>query len=261
MKEDLYALFDIPPDADENTIRKAYRKSTLKYHPDKNPDDKTASDKFNKLSVALTILGDKDKRIKYDIKRANKNRQQARLNEMDKARKAAREHMEMREKFGAEYFRKKASDMEKEQQMREEGKRVLEEEMRLMREEILKEKELRAKEIEKQRRRHQEFFRLKIKYNPNTLTESEVHKVLSAALNENCHIAFSKKKKSTGILETTNFEKARELVNDPLDKDNLKISWYETPVPPPQKPNINMTKAQADFFELEANVLSALRKR
>ena len=164
MKEDLYALFDIPPDADENTIRKAYRKSALKYHPDKNPDDKKASDKFNKLSVALTILGDKDKRIKYDIKRANKNRQQARLNEMDKARRAAREHMDMREKFGAEYFRRKASEMEKEQQMREEGKRVLEEEMRLMREEILKEKEQRAKEIEKQRRRHQEYFRLKIKY-------------------------------------------------------------------------------------------------
>lgn len=107
---------------------------------------------------------------------------------------------------------------------------------------------------------HKNFLKISF-HNPNTLTEYEVQKVLSAALNENCHIAFSKKKKSTGILETSNFEKARELVNDPLDKDNLKISWYETPVPPPQKPNINMTKAQADFFELEANVLSALRKR
>ena len=63
---ELYELLEISPDADEETIKKAYRRLAVKYHPDKNPGDKEAEEKFKKLSHAYEILGNKEKRQIYD---------------------------------------------------------------------------------------------------------------------------------------------------------------------------------------------------
>ena len=63
---ELYELLEISPDADEDAIKKAYRRLAVKYHPDKNPGDKEAEEKFKKLSHAYEILGNKEKRQIYD---------------------------------------------------------------------------------------------------------------------------------------------------------------------------------------------------
>ena len=66
MKEDYYEILGISKSASESEIKKAYRKMAIKYHPDKNPDDPTAEDKFKKAAEAYEILSHADKRAKYD---------------------------------------------------------------------------------------------------------------------------------------------------------------------------------------------------
>jgi DnaJ-class molecular chaperone len=53
-------------DADDRSIKKAYRKLSLKYHPDRNPDNKEAADKFQEITHAYEILSDPDKKFLYD---------------------------------------------------------------------------------------------------------------------------------------------------------------------------------------------------
>lgn len=65
-KRDYYEVLGVPKDADQGAIKKAYRKLAIQYHPDKNPDDKTAEEKFKEAAEAYEILSDDDKRARYD---------------------------------------------------------------------------------------------------------------------------------------------------------------------------------------------------
>ena len=65
-KRDLYEVLGISKTADEKTIKKAYRKLAKKYHPDMNPGDKTAEQKFKEATDAYNILSDPEKRKLYD---------------------------------------------------------------------------------------------------------------------------------------------------------------------------------------------------
>ncbi len=62
-----YEILGVGRDAGADEIKKAYRKLAVKYHPDKNPDNKAAEDKFKEINEAYAVLGDKDKRRKYDM--------------------------------------------------------------------------------------------------------------------------------------------------------------------------------------------------
>ena len=66
MKEDYYEILGISKNANASEVKKAYRKKAIKFHPDKNPDDKTAEANFKKAAEAYEILGDQDKRNQYD---------------------------------------------------------------------------------------------------------------------------------------------------------------------------------------------------
>ncbi|APG27624.1 integrase [Syntrophotalea acetylenivorans] len=66
MSKDYYATLGVAKGADTDTIKKAYRKLALKYHPDKNPDDKKAEEKFKEITEAYAVLSDKEKRQQYD---------------------------------------------------------------------------------------------------------------------------------------------------------------------------------------------------
>ncbi len=66
MKEDFYDILGVAKSASENEIKKAYRKKAIKYHPDKNPGDPKAEENFKKAAEAYEVLGNKDKRSKYD---------------------------------------------------------------------------------------------------------------------------------------------------------------------------------------------------
>ncbi len=65
-KRDFYEILGISKNADEAEIKKAYRKLALKYHPDKNPDDASAEEKFKEAAEAYEILSNSEKRSKYD---------------------------------------------------------------------------------------------------------------------------------------------------------------------------------------------------
>lgn len=65
-KRDYYEVLGVAKGATDDEIKKAYRKLAIKYHPDKNPGDHTAEDKFKELGEAYEILGDEQKRAAYD---------------------------------------------------------------------------------------------------------------------------------------------------------------------------------------------------
>lgn len=64
--KDYYKLLDISKTADQKEIKKAFRKLAAKYHPDKNPDNPKAEDKFKEINEAYMVLGDEEKRKYYD---------------------------------------------------------------------------------------------------------------------------------------------------------------------------------------------------
>lgn len=66
MKADYYELLEVARSANGDEIKRAYRRLAVKYHPDHNPDDAGAEDKFKALTEAYAVLSDTDKRRRYD---------------------------------------------------------------------------------------------------------------------------------------------------------------------------------------------------
>jgi molecular chaperone DnaJ len=65
-KRDYYEVLGVPRDADEDAIKKAFRKLAMKHHPDRNPGDKAAEEKFKECKEAYEVLTDAQKRAAYD---------------------------------------------------------------------------------------------------------------------------------------------------------------------------------------------------
>jgi molecular chaperone DnaJ len=65
-KQDFYEILNISKSASQAEIKKGYRKMAIKYHPDKNPDDKTAEENFKKAAEAYEVLSDENKKARYD---------------------------------------------------------------------------------------------------------------------------------------------------------------------------------------------------
>lgn len=65
-KRDYYEVLEISKNASSDEIKKAYRKMALKYHPDKNPGDKEAEEKFKEAAEAYEVLSDENKKARYD---------------------------------------------------------------------------------------------------------------------------------------------------------------------------------------------------
>src|SRR5260370_30903715 len=65
-KRDFYKVLDVPKTATEAEIKKAYRRLAMKYHPDRNPDDREAEESFKEAKEACEVLTDPHKRAAYD---------------------------------------------------------------------------------------------------------------------------------------------------------------------------------------------------
>lgn len=67
MPKDYYKILNVERKSTEEEIRKSYKKLALQFHPDKNPGDDTACEKFKEISEAYSVLGNKEKKSQYDI--------------------------------------------------------------------------------------------------------------------------------------------------------------------------------------------------
>ncbi|KAH8241302.1 hypothetical protein KR032_007706 [Drosophila birchii] len=143
----LYDLLGISIEAEQNEIRKAYRKRALDCHPDKNPDNPQAAERFHELSKALEILTDESARAAYDKVLRAKKAAELRSRQLDSKRQKLKQELEQREREALHKLQKSQpystvarSDEELLQdqieRLRREGSRLLEEEQRAMREQL-----------------------------------------------------------------------------------------------------------------------------
>lgn len=65
--KDHYQILGVDRKADTDAIKRAYRKLTMEFHPDRNPDDAKAEERFKQVTIAYDVLGDADKRTRYDF--------------------------------------------------------------------------------------------------------------------------------------------------------------------------------------------------
>eukprot|EP00088_Acartia_fossae_P020911 TRINITY_DN2241_c0_g1_i2.p1 TRINITY_DN2241_c0_g1~~TRINITY_DN2241_c0_g1_i2.p1 ORF type:complete len:297 (-),score=88.69 TRINITY_DN2241_c0_g1_i2:197-1087(-) len=142
--KDLYELLGVEPDADEKTIRKAYRKKALTCHPDKNQDNKEAVKLFHELSDALEVLTDSSTRKAYDDVLKARKAAELRNRQLDGKRRKLKEDLEEREKASKfqEEFDKKTQEekLAREiERLRKEGSKQLEKEQELVRQQLIKE--------------------------------------------------------------------------------------------------------------------------
>lgn len=70
LEKDFYAVLGVPKDADSDAIKKAYRKQARTFHPDQNPGDQAAEEKFKTVGEAYAVLSDPEQRKQYDALRA-----------------------------------------------------------------------------------------------------------------------------------------------------------------------------------------------
>lgn len=104
---DYYQIVGVSNQADSNEIRTAYRKASLKVHPDRNPDDPLAAEKFHKLKIALEILLDPIKRSELDLKLSIQSSKAKRDEKLNSKRKTMLKDLEERERS----FHKEESEM------------------------------------------------------------------------------------------------------------------------------------------------------
>ena len=65
-QRDYYQVLNVSKQASDSELKKAYRQLAMKYHPDKNPGDHTAEEKFKEAAEAYSVLSDSNKRARYD---------------------------------------------------------------------------------------------------------------------------------------------------------------------------------------------------
>lgn len=99
-----YEILELSEEADEKEIQAAYRKGSLKCHPDRNPDDPEAAEKFDRLTRAKDLLLDPKKRAELDHQRKAKRDLEERFANEDSKRRKLREDLESREDAASRGF-------------------------------------------------------------------------------------------------------------------------------------------------------------
>lgn len=148
-EHDLYALLGITPTADAGAIKSAWRKTSLKYHPDKNRDNPAAVETFYLAKNAAELLGSPAARAEYDRARAGRAQREAAAERLEGRRRAMMEELERAER-GAK--RKREGEVGEKEMLERELKRLARDGERRRRER----EEARAREREEEARREEE---------------------------------------------------------------------------------------------------------
>lgn len=170
---EVYTILNVPEDATVQDIKKAYRKTALQCHPDKNPGNKDAAAKFIQLKAVLELLINPESRKVYDSLRKARLQTKLRLEKQDSKRKKLREDLERREKESAQNRYDTRSDEERLkaeiERLRKEGKRQIEEEMEAMQKKLLEDLEEEARQAACE----SSIYRMKLKWRKSDPTYNE----------------------------------------------------------------------------------------
>jgi DnaJ family protein C protein 17 len=150
--QDFYALLEVNEGASESEIRRAYRKTALKYHPDKVGANQEALDKFHLLQIAYDVLSDQSVKELYDNARRARQAKAERDKAYEGRRKWMKEDLERRES-GA--FKRKREEVDAEEEFERELRRLAEDgkRRRKEREEMLRKE---AHEMEEQEQKNED---------------------------------------------------------------------------------------------------------
>ncbi|KAH7138778.1 hypothetical protein B0J11DRAFT_23835 [Dendryphion nanum] len=128
--EDFYELLGVDYESTDAELKRAYRKTSIKYHPDKNKDDPTAADRFIRLGIARDILLDATLKAEYDRSRLRRKEKALQDELLDGRRRKMKEDLERREREGGDLKRKRVDELNEAekreleiQRLAEDGKR------------------------------------------------------------------------------------------------------------------------------------------
>jgi curved DNA-binding protein len=105
--KDYYKILDVQPTATQDEIKKAYRRLAMTYHPDRNPGNAEAEEKFKEIAEAYDVLSDPEKRKKFDLMRDGQNESDYNYN---KASRTSSSNISDDDNFDFDYFKKKTSE-------------------------------------------------------------------------------------------------------------------------------------------------------
>ncbi|EDV42978.1 uncharacterized protein Dana_GF18251 [Drosophila ananassae] len=240
----LYELLGIDIDAEQNEIRKAYRKRALDCHPDKNPDNPKAAERFHELSKALEILTDESARSAYDKVLRAKKAAELRSRQLDSKRQKLKEELEERERAALHKLEKSQpystvskSDEELLQEqidrLRKEGSRLLEEEQMAMREQLKRSHDEHLKLRQQPAKFDSAQHRIKIKWKAEPdqdYTEEQLLKYLKK-YGEVVALVINRKRRGRAMVELGSRE-ACDMVLAYEKGDSAKPLFFEWVTPP-----------------------------
>ena len=122
--QDFYALLEVQPTANESEIRRAYRRTALKYHPDKVGANPAALEKFHLLRIAYDVLLDSTVRQLYDNARRAREEKKEREAAYEGRRRHLKEELERRESAGVGGLKRKREDAQEEEEFQRELRRL-----------------------------------------------------------------------------------------------------------------------------------------
>lgn len=253
---DLYGLLEIESTAQEPEIRKAYRKKALSCHPDKNPDDKKAAERFQELTRALEVLLDKTARAAYDRLQNAKKSAEIRHRQLDAKRQKLKSELEERERQAQE---KAKSSKTAEQQFQEElerlrkdGNRIVEEEKEAMRKQM---QEDRFKATNIKPTWDSSKHRVKIKWNAEKndptnggYDEAKLRQYLKK-YGELVALVMSPKKNGSALVEFKNQQLAELAVKFEMGnlQNPLKLEWLSDAPDNSKRRYMTETMKESDF--------------
>ncbi|EDW96899.1 dnaJ homolog subfamily C member 17 [Drosophila yakuba] len=268
----LYDLLGISLEADQNEIRKAYRKKALECHPDKNPDNPAAVERFHELSKALEILTDESARAAYDKVLKAKKAAEQRSRQLDGKRQKLKQELEERERAALHKLAKSQpystvakSDeevlQEQIERLRREGSRLLEEEQRAMQEQF------RRNHAEKQKLQQQPVqfdsaqHRIKMKWKAEPgqdYTQEELLKYLKK-YGDVVALVVNSKRRGRAMVELATRE-ACDMVLAYEKGDPAKPLHFEWVTPPTADKQASKSATSASSTDYEDLVMRKLRQ-